>query len=129
MKPGKKQIKRMSAAMLTALLFTVFMQSAYACLLPASGAALAFDSAQSSGNAPQGDCHARVNPNQCLSECTAFDQNNGQLDLTPAVPSASVAVLVLPAHEIAQPLLALNDSAPARVAAPPPSILFCSLLL
>lgn len=102
-----------------ALLFSQALTVAQACVEPDARPAMAFE---------QTDCHAPKNPNHCLQQCTASDQN---------IASAQILIFAAPVTavlELPPPGTALKPAHPRAVgqlaaARPPPSILYCSYLL
>jgi hypothetical protein len=119
----RKYIFRIGAVVAAALCFNLFMQVAYACPMPPQRAAMAFDADS------QGDCHAKINPNQCLSQCTVLDQVNGGADLNPPIAVLTVAVLFVPVEALPRRANEFARTASPPFATPPPTILYCSLLL
>ncbi|HKQ24893.1 MAG TPA: hypothetical protein VJT81_10675 [Burkholderiales bacterium] len=106
-----------------ALLFGQAVAISQACITPAATPAMAF-----SDDMADMDCAKKGNPNACLQQCTASDQNtsNGQ-----------VGVAEIPRIVVLMVTTAFNSTAPlsesvvnlAHSSGPPPSIRFCSFQL
>jgi hypothetical protein len=105
-----------------ALLFAQAIGMANACVGAALSPTMAY------GEIAGMDCAEKGNPNACLQQCMADDQNTAQVQVAVAVISAPAA-LTLPLaidSDIAIPDIVLVL---ARSPDPPPSIRFCSFQL
>jgi hypothetical protein len=101
------------------MLFSQALAVAQACIEPDARPAMAFE---------QSDCHAPKNPNHCLQQCTASDQNSASAQVV-VFPLPATAVLELPPPVTVQRPSYPQDIGLLVAIRPPPSILYCSYLL
>jgi hypothetical protein len=120
-----RSIKHLCRLILAALFLMQGMHLAQACLITASGPAMAFS--QADHCAMQGK-HGPVSPNVCLSQCLQGDQSvSAQPMAVPSAATAVMAVLPIVADTAFVDRFSLLERFDSR--SPPPLIRFCSFRL
>jgi hypothetical protein len=121
------RFRRLSVALARVLvgtmLFAQLVNVVEACVMAELSPVMAFANADH-----HSDCAKRVNPNSCLQQATATDQNFGHAEF-PALGMPNVVVLTLPRELVAMTPLVFATTVAHRSTDPPPSIRFCSFQL
>ena len=118
----KKSVVLLSRVVAAAMLFANAVGIAQACTAPVHAPAKVFKQGHEY-------CGSKtVNPNSCLQQCTA-DQQNASQPAVAALPAADQPVLRLSESTLDSIAVAVAAIPAERSSDPPPTIRFCSFLL
>jgi hypothetical protein len=121
----RRSIKQLCRLILAALFLMQGIHLAQACLVTASGPAMAFS--QGDHCAMQGK-HGSVSPNACLSQCLQGDQSvSAQPMAVPPAATTIMAVLSMASDAAIVDRFSLLECFDSR--SPPPLIRFCTFRL
>ncbi len=126
MRPPRKILRLISCPLIALLLFAQAAFAAQPCVEPGMSAASAM------AHSGSDDCcggRSVSETNLCAVACTDENKLVGSGEFVSVPARVDVALLVLPPLEPALPGLAVAPQGTALAAAPPKSILFCSILV